>query len=209
MKQTLLTLSLILSTLLSFSQAFEGEIVYHNTYKSKTPGLKDEQLNTMMGSVQYYFVKGGNYKSETNGSFMLWQLYSNTDNKLYNKLASSPVILWNDATSNADTVLSSSLHKGVTTILGYQCDELVLNCRSGVQKYYFSTKLPVDAKLYAHHNYGNYYAYLQKTNALPLKVVIDNAQLTMEGIATEVKPMKLDKAKFMLPQGVQTAKSPY
>ncbi len=209
MKQTLISLLLALTSLCVSAQYFEGKVTYQNTYKSKSAAIKDEQLNTMMGTRQDYYIKGGDYKSETNGSFLLWQLYINKDNKLYSKLANSQAVLWNDGAANPDTVLSSELHKASTKILGYVCDELVLTCKSGVQKYYFNAGLPVDAGLYARHQFGNYYAYLQKAHAVPLKMIVDNAQFVMESTATEVKPMKLSPGLFMLPEGTQTAKSPY
>ncbi|MFI5136498.1 MAG: hypothetical protein ACHQIM_01640 [Sphingobacteriales bacterium] len=209
MKQTLFTFVLLFCCLFTFAQSFEGEIVYQNTYKSKLPNVTDQQFLSMMGGVQNYYMKGGDYKSETNGTFVLWQLFINAGNKLYSKLANSEAVLWNDVTVNPDSVISSELHPGAAVVLGYTCDELVLNCKSGVQKYYFSSKLPVDSKLYANHLYGNWYIFLTKANAMPLKMIIDNAQLTLESIATEVKPMKLDPSLFLLPAGVQTAKSPY
>ena len=106
-------------------------------------------------------------------------------------------------------VLSVELNRNAAEILGYQCDELVLTCKSGVQKYYFTPKFPIDAKLYEKHLYGNWYAYLAKANALPIRMVIDNAQFTIESVATEIKPSKLDKAMFALPVNIKTGKSPY
>jgi len=209
MKKSLLILVVALFSLSVYAQSFEGEIIYHNTYVSKMSTVSNEQFGTMMGGVQNYFVKGGEYKSESNGTLVQWQLYINKDNKLYSKLSNSETVFWNDAAVNTDEVTGSELHKAVTTILGYTCDELVLTCKSGVQKYYFSSKIPLDSKLYASHLFGNYYIYASKTNAIPLKIIIDNPQFSMESVATVVKPMKLDAAFFTLPAGVATAKSPF
>jgi len=209
MKQFLLTLTLAFTCLLAAAQNFEGKIVYHNTYKSKSPDVSSEQLNLMMGTVQNWYLKGANYKSETNGALMVWQLYLSSDNKLYNKFANSDMLLWNDGAVNADEVIKTELRKGAAEILGYKCDELVLTCKSGVQKYYFSSQLPVDAKLFENHHYGNWYAYLSKANAVPLKIVIESTQFSLESIATEVQPMQLSERLFALPANVQTMKSPY
>ena len=57
------------------------------------------------------------------------------DNKIYNKMGTTETVYWNDASKNEDVVLKSELHKEVITILGYKCDELVLTCKSGTQKY--------------------------------------------------------------------------
>lgn len=66
----ILTLLLLIIPSIGFSQTFEGKIIYANTYKSKSPKLKDEQLNSMMGTTQEYYIKGGNYKSVFNGAFV-------------------------------------------------------------------------------------------------------------------------------------------
>lgn len=200
---TLLTVSTV------FGQTFEGKITYHNSFKSKMPNMKDEQFNSMMGSEQEYYIKAGNYKSVSNGTFSKWQLYINKDNKLYAKMSNSETILWNDGAANTDSVIKVELNKGVTVILGYSCDELILTCKSGTQKYYFNSRLGVDTKLYVNHKYGNWYDYLKRANSLPLKMIIDNQQFTLECVATEVQPMKLDDKAFKLPENVKTGKSPY
>jgi hypothetical protein len=199
----------ILTAATVFGQTFEGKITYRNSFKSKLPNMKDDQFNSMMGTKQEYYIKGGDYKSVMNGTFSQWQLFINKDNKLYNKMSNSEIILWDDGSINSDSIISVKLNKGVTEILGYKCDELILTCKSGTQKYYFNSKLGVDSKLFSNHKFGNWYDYLKQTNALPLKMIIDNQQFTMESVATEVKPMKLDDKEFQLPENSKTGKSPY
>jgi hypothetical protein len=202
-------LCLFLSTITAFCQPFEGKITYTNTFKTKNTKISDQQWTTMLGSNQEYFIKGGDYKSITNGTFVQWQQYSNAENRLYIKMANTETLLWNDGSIQGDEVLKVEINKKVTEILGYKCDEVILTCKSGVQKYYFNSKLAVKTKLFANHKFGNWFDYLSNSNALPLKSIIDTAQFTMESIATEVKPMKLDPKMFELPAGVKTEKSPY
>jgi len=207
--KNLAILCLFLSTMTVLGQAFEGKISYANSYKSKNTKIPDQQWTAMLGSTQEYFIKGGEYKSITNGTFVQWQQYSNKDNKLYTKMANTETLLWNDGSIQGDEVLKVEVNKKVTEILGYKCDEVILTCKSGVQKYYFNTKLSVKTKLFVNHKFGNWFDYLSKSDALPLKSIIETAQFTMESIATEVKPTKLDSKMFELPAGVKTAKSPY
>jgi hypothetical protein len=209
MTKTTTFLIATLFAITSFGQAFEGKIVYKNTYKSKMPNVTDEQFTTMMGSTQEYFIKNGDYKSVANGNFFQWQLYVNKDNKLYSKMANSETLLWSDGAINSDEILKAEVNKGVTEILGYKCDELILTCKSGIQKYYFNTKLLVDTKLFENHKFGNWYEFLSKSNSLPLKSIVDNEQFTLESLATDVKEIKLDKKVFELPADAKTMKSPY
>ena len=67
----------------------------------------------------------------------------------------------------------------------------------------------MDTKLYLNHKFGNWYDYLSKSNALPLKSIIETAQFTIESTATEIRPMKVDYKEFELPIGMKTEKSPY
>lgn len=209
MKKTISFLIALIFAITSLAQSFEGKIFYKTSYKSKMSNVTDEQLTSMMGSALEYSIKNGDYKSILNGSFFQWQLFVNKDNKLYNKMANSETLLWNDVTTNPDEVLKAEMNKNVTEILGYKCDELILTCKSGTQKYYFNTKLSVDTKLFANHKFGNWYDVLLKSNSLPLKYIIDNGQFTFESVATEVKEMKLDKALFELPADAKTMKNPY
>lgn len=209
MKRTITFLLSILLTITAFGQNFEGKIVYKSTYQSKMPNLTDEQFTTMMGSTQEYYIKNGYYKSLVNGSLIQWQLYVNKDNKLYNKMSNSETILWNDGATNTDEILKVEINKGVVEILGYTCDELILTCKSGIQKYYFNSKLSVDAALYSNHKFGNWYYILSQSRSLPLKSIIESEHFTLVSIATAIENMKLEDALFELPVGMDTMKSPY
>jgi hypothetical protein len=209
MQKLLSTLLFFMLLLSASAQNFEGRIIYQNTYQSKIPQLTDQQLTEMMGNRQQYLVKSGNYKSLTNGTLVQWQLYLQQDNKLYNKLVTSETILFNDGSVNKDEVLSFELNKGVTEVLGNKCDELILRCKSGVQKYYFCSRYAMDASLYKNHQFANWYTYLSKAGALPLKQVVESKELIVESIAVEITPMQLSDSDFQLPPGTKTAQTPY
>jgi hypothetical protein len=200
-------LVIILRSLVAAAQPFEGEIIYKISVKTKFPAVSDEQWTKMIGTKQEYYTKQGKYKSVTNGTLMEWQLYSNKDNKIYAKGTSS-IVVWNDGSVNNDKVIKAEIRKNAAVILGYSCDELTLTCKSGVQKYYFSSKLPVEVKLYENHKFSNWYEYLKNAGALPLKTIIETDQLVMETVATEVKPMKLDDKIFALPPNIRIEKNP-
>lgn len=209
MKNTIGFILALLFATFTYGQPFEGEITYKNSYTSKMPNVKSEQFAAMMGSVQEYYIKNGNYKSITNGSLVQWQLYVNKDNKLYNKMGNTETLLWNDGSVNQDEVLKAEVNKGTTEILGYKCDELSLTCKSGTQKYYFSTELSVEPTLFINHKFGNWYDYVLRSKALPLKSIVENAQFILVSEATAVKAMKLEDVFFRLPPDSKTMKSPY
>jgi len=209
MKLTNLILVIAIACVSTYAQDFEGKVVYSNTYTSKVPNIPNQQFNAMMGSTQEYIIKEGNYKSTMNGTFVQWQLYINKDNKLYNKIATTTSILWNDGAINNDEVIKVEVNKNVTEVLGRKCDELILTCKSGVQKYYFSTDLKVNPKLFENHKFGNWNEIMAKTNSLPLRIVMETQQFGLECNAVEILPMKLDSKLFELPAGSKLEKSPY
>ena len=196
-------LLLLFARLTLVGQNFEGKIIYSNKYTSKVPEPTSEQLTSIMGKRQEYIIKGSNYKSITDGMVAKWQMYRAKENRMYYSMFGRDAILWSDASQNEDTVLKSEIHKNAATILGYSCDELVLTCKSGVQKYYFNSRLKVDPASFARHKFGNWSEIVKRTKALPLKMVVDNAQFTIESTATEVIPSKIEDAVFALPAGVK------
>ena len=199
----------ILTLTNSVAQNFEGKITYENKYKSKVPNLTDQQFTSMMGTTQEFFIKGGNYKSTMNGNLVLWQLYVNQDNKLYTKMSNVQSILWNDGAVNTDEILKSEINKNVIEILGHMCDELILTCKSGVQKFYFSSKLKADPALFVNYKFSNWNEVMAKSGSLPLKIILDNHQFGLESTATSITPMSLENTLFELPAGSKLEKSPY
>jgi hypothetical protein len=207
MKYSLITLFLSLFCLASSAQSFEGKVIYNASYESKIPNLSSEQFTAMAGNTLNYYMKGGNYRIDCNGTYINWQIYINGDNKLYNKFSNTDIISWNDGSVNPDSILSVQLNKGVVEILGYKCDELIFNCKSGIQKYYFTSKFPINSKLYSKQLYQNWYDYLKRANAVPLKIIIESAQANVVMVATAITSMKLDDAMFTLPAGAKTVKT--
>jgi hypothetical protein len=189
----------LLVSLNVFGQSFEGEIKYQNTYKSKNPTITDDRLTSLMGSTEEYFIKGAAYKSVLNGTLLQWQLYIPAENKLYTKMTNKDSAISNDAAINDDSVKSFVLNKAVINILGYSCDELILNSKSGTEKYYFNSKLSIDPANYVNHKLGNWYTYVSMAKAIPLKIEVENPQFSFVYLATEVKPQKLDNSLFRLP----------
>lgn len=204
MKSFLILTIICFNTLFLFSQNFEGKIIYQNSYLTKTAGMRNGQWDSLLGKTQEYFIKNGNYKTLSDGMSSPWQLYINKENRAYTKFYKTEIIYWNDCSKNSDEIKTVELNKKAITILGYECDELILTCKSGVQKYYFSSKLAVNDSLFNHHVYGNWAAYLSYAKALPLKMVIETPQFKMESVAAQIVPLKLEDAFFELPKNYPT-----
>ena len=203
MKRLLFLCSILFSQFF-YASDFEGKIIYQNSYTTKIPQLSDARILALLGDRQDYYYKAGAYKSTTNGTNIQWQLYVPKDNKVYLKLASSETVLWNNASKQEDKVLSVTLNKKVVEVLGYMCDELILTCESGVQKYYFNSAIGVDANLFKQHTYANWWDYLSRAKALPLKMDIETSQFVIHSVAVSVQAMALEDSFFKLEEGVKT-----
>ena len=207
MKKITLIIITIFITTFTYGQTFEGKLNYSNTFKSKNTNITDQQWSIMMGSKFEYSIKNGDYKSISNGTIFQWQLYINKENKIYNKFTNSIKALWMDASINEDEILKTEINKNVTKVLGYNCDELILTCKSGVQKYYYnSSVLKADTNLFTNHNYANWNQFLKTTKCLSLKSIIETDQFILESVVTEIIPTKFDSKTFEIPGGIETAK---
>jgi len=210
MKNLLLLTLYILFTFNISAQNFEGKITYKTTYTSKIMFVSDTKLKETMGDIQESFYSENKYLNKMNGKMIEWQLYLPNENKLYSKSGLSESIYWNDAAENKDEIKSININKKATRVLGNMCDEMIIETKSGMQKYYFSTgTLPLNSALYEKHSYGNWNTYLKEANAIPLKYIIDTPQFTMEATASDIKAEKLDDKIFALPANTKFEKAPF
>jgi hypothetical protein len=204
MRKALLIILMSTLYIIGMGQSFEGQIIYENTFKSKISNISDAQFSSLLGTRWEYYIKGGNYKEISNGRLQ-WEIYNHTENRIYTKCSNSDTVSWKDAANDQDFILSSKLYKNAAVIMGYPCDKLVLICKSGTEEYYFNTKLPVNARLYERHKYAHWYAYLSKTHAVPLKIILENNQYKIESSASSLTAMKLEDHFFALPEGSKTS----
>ena len=210
MKTRLFIVGILMSlSVFAKAQSFEGVVVYQNTYISKVPQLTDGQLTAMMGTKQEYFMKGGNYKSVFNGTFVQMQLYRQSDNKMYMKMGNENALYWTDVSVNKDEVTEFKILKNQEEILGVMCDALVLTSKDNKMTVYFNARHKIDPVLFKGHAFGNWNFIIEKTKAVPLKTLLENAQFRLTSIATEIKSTKVDDKIFDLPADVPTKPSPY
>lgn len=200
-------LCLLFSATTSFSQHFEGEVVYSNHFTSKMKNFTDEQLSTMIGTKQEYFIREGNYKSFLNGQSVTVQLYDYKANRIYNRTPKSDTLYWFDASVNTDGVISYEIKKNAEQILGNNCDAIIMNTKTGTTTIFYTTRYKVDSKAYLNHNYGNWSFFTSKTGSLPLKTIIETNQFKMVSTATEIKSMKLGQEYFNVDAKTPTKKS--
>ncbi|PYF69371.1 hypothetical protein [Pedobacter nutrimenti] len=190
---------LLLLPVACFAQTFEGKISYANSYKSKSPQLKDEQFGAMMGTTQDYYIKGGDYKSVFNGTFIKMQLYRHTENKSYTLTGKSDSCYWKGYDKNDDIATRFEIEKGKETVMGVLCDALTVYTPKSKAVYYYSSKYGVNPDLFKQHEYGNWYYILSKTKAVPLKTVYEAELFTLTSTAVNIYPMKLEAKLFEVP----------
>lgn len=197
MKNKLMLLAaFVLSIAFAHGQSFEGEIIYSNHFTSKMQNFTNEQLGAMIGTKQEYLIKGGNYKSFSNGQSITMQLYDYKTNRIYNRKSTSDTLYWFDASINTDEVISFEIKKNAEKILGNECDAIIMKTKTGTTTIFYTSRYKIDSKIYENHHYSNWAFYVEKTKALPLKTVIETNQFKMESTAVEIKPTELGDNYF-------------
>lgn len=191
----------------SHAQTFEGIIKYHNFYQSKLANLKSEQLNSLMGTSQEYYLKNGDYKSVFNGSFIKAQIYFGKENKAYNLTAKSDTLYWEDYSKNKDEAISYQIQNNKDTIMGIVCNIITIKTAKSKTDYYYNAKYGVNPTLFSFHSYGNWYYIVSKVKALPMKTVYENEQFILTSTAVEIKPMNLSEKIFVIPDKSKIAQA--
>lgn len=201
MKPIVLTLSLTLATLFAYCQNFEGEIVYKVNVITTLPSALQQQLVTMIGNQQEYYISNGYYKSLSNGALVTMELYDKPANRIYHTKPKSDTLYWFDASVNSDSVTGYEIRKNAETVLGYTCDVMVVKTTQQTLTYYYCDKFKLNSRDYTKHQYGNWDFFTAKCGTLPLKTIIERGQFKVESVATEILPMKLEASFFKVRAG--------
>ena len=198
MKVVLYCAALVLTAVVCHGQPFEGEIVYMSSYTSKLPGLSSDRVRDLLGDKQEYYIKGAHYRSVTNGGLVQVQVYEPRTNRVYNQRPGNDTLYWVDAAANPDVVVSWSIRRNADSVLGIPCDVLELKTNNGSVAFYYSERYPLDSAGFKRHRFGNWDFLATKGGALPLKTIVENGQFRMESVATEIRPMVLGDAFFVI-----------
>lgn len=193
----------LLFYLTSFSQNFEGEIVYKTICKSNKPDWKIEYCQMITDSIENFHYKNGNYKYSVPEN-KTWTIYKQSEKKLYRKTKKGK-IFWSDVNSSNDSISKITLNKNVLKVLDYDCDELIIESLGAVRKYYYCSKFPIDPELCRNNKYVNLYNITLITKAIPLKTIfiIEDQGLILESTALKINKVKLDDAIFLIPDKIE------
>ena len=170
----LLILFFLLNPIICLAQSFEGTIMYFNSYKSKSPKVNDEQLNSLMGTKQIYYIKGAEYKSVFNGSFVKMQLYKSIENRGYTLTAKSDSLYWENYGQNKDIAIKYEIQENKDTVMGVICDLLIIHTPKSRTLYYYNKNYAINPELFIKHQFGNWYYIISKTKALPLETIYED-----------------------------------
>ncbi len=191
------------------AQFFEGAITYEVRYQSRIPGMSDQVLTKMMGTVQTFHIKGNRYLTLMNGEMMVMQLYEPKENKLYFQTTESDTLLWMDGAKNGSPILKTERDKKGATILGYDCEKIIFSTKTGKETYWFTPALKADAAGMSRHAYNNLSAFLKASGALPLKMIVEQTDLVLTMEAKAVQLQKLEDIFFALPPKMVAIPAPF
>ena len=192
------TFFIIISFILTscFGQEFEGEIVYQNSYKSKSE-TKSEYLSQLFGNTHTYQIKNGNYKLDSNGTLLQWQIYIMQENKLFTKLAASEKIGIKDLIKEFNVVKDVKVNRKSTEILNHMCDEFIVRCENSTQKYYIDSSLNFNPEVFKTSTFNHRFSFLSKNKIFPLKMIIEDETSICESTEVELKAEKIDESIFI------------
>ena len=191
------TFFILISIILTpcFGQQFEGKIIYQNSYKSKSE-TPSEYLNQLFGKTHTYQIKNGNYKLESDGKLLQWQIYIMQEDKLFSKLAASKKVGIKDLSKEFDKVKNVKVKRQFTVILNHTCDEFIVRCKNSTQKYYMDSSLTVSPEVFKTSTFNHRFSFLSKNQIFPLKMIIEDETSICESTEVEMKAEKIDESIF-------------
>lgn len=206
-KNLIVLLFLAIPISVTYTQNFEGKVTYKVSYETKNPEVTDHLWETRLGTELDFYFKTGNYKVNSNGALVEWQLYLNKTNKIYKKIKDETSVFGTDASMVVDSLVSYETKEEVKAILGHTCKQIILICKGGTYEYHYSNKFKLDFNQYSKHEFDNWASYLKLSGSVPLKIVIENKQYRLVMTAINIEPIPLDDSLFVMPPELKIIKA--
>ena len=217
MKHTIIIFLLSISNL-TFSQSFEGTLVYTTDLdvspKLEKMGMTKQSLIEKMRedgswldtlSISY---KLGNYYYKSSNNLNSWLLYNSETNKIYSVQDGVKNEICSVIDASIDTEFSytnkmptvSKLDTSAT-VNNIECTVVRVKWKSGTYDYYYnSTMLMVNPDFYNHHIYDGWYEFLKISKSLPIKIVKTmNGMMTITQTLITTKKDPIDDKLFVVP----------
>ena len=218
MRQLLLTI-ILLTTLLTFGQSYEGTLTYVTDIevseklvkmgmtkqilldKMKNEGSWSDTIRTSYKQGNYYTLLNNNPKS--------WAIFRADSNKIYSLQdgEASDICTVTDASIDLEFTMTGKMptvDKLDTTVNidGVSCSIVRVKWKSGTYDYYYNqTEFKVDGSLYAKHINDGWAEFLKISNALPRRIVKSvNGMMTITMTLTNSKNEVVDEKLFIFPK---------
>lgn len=182
-------------------ESFEGIINYNNVFESKVDSISNESLLSAYGKeTKYLLSKNGDYINLFKGTYITIQLYKKNELKLYTLLTKRDTIFYNDVREEVGVLKNLNTKSSKKeNVLDYICKTVSFQLNNTKYTYYYSDEIYVDSTLFTKHNFGKWNKIVAFTNAIPLKVVVENDLFVMQSTAIKIKKGKVNKRLFSLP----------
>jgi len=152
--------------------------------------------------------KQGNYYTLLNAKMKSWSIYKSVANKIYSFQdgESKDICTVADASIDLEFKMTGKMptvKKLDTTVMidGIACNVVRVKWKTGAYDYYYnSSKLNVDANLFANHTYDGWAEYLKISNSLPIRIVKKtDGMMTITMTLVNAKTEAISDKLFQIP----------
>lgn len=184
---------------------FEGLVKYTHKVIAKDSTFDVNYDYSGIGYHSDFYYKNGNYKWLTFDSYFVMDLFLTKEKKNYLLTNNPDTILCLNSTISDGEILDYYIKKAVDTIIGYNCDVLIIKMKPlhkegpvSYRRYYFSGDFHVDPSHFAGCKGNCYDLIYEQTKSIALRIEFEWPDRTITWEATKIKPMKLEDSFFKL-----------
>lgn len=182
------------------AQEFEGIVESKVSYTVKNDNFSVSELENLFGTEYTTYYKTGYYKAISESQFMSYQLYNNSEGRIYYMHnLNDDTLRYQSTIAKNESVYEFEIFENADTVLGKVCKMLVANNQTRVNIYSFSEDYYINPESYKNFTVSNLFIQKLTTKSLNLRTRSIYEDFEAETIVTKITEKKLDKSIFQLP----------
>jgi hypothetical protein len=173
--------------------------VYSSEYQKKDSSFDLSSITSYPSKISNFYFKNGNWKQTLDTSFVEYQYFDHTLKQQFYKLRGLDTLLYmayDKRTDGQDSMPSVTMLYNTDTVLGRQCNRLILHTSKLKLTFIYSSSIKVNPAWFNKTQGGYYDIIYGKMKSLYIKLIVESDHFITIQTAVKIIPRTIPDTIF-------------